>query len=380
MGMLSSKNGIAAGFGGRYSCANGAGMATLWALALALLLTGCAVPKAFHVNVDTAAAERPALVFPPAPEVARYRYLGQLQGEANFKPISETRNFLKDALNWLVGLFDDQPLTLQRPQAGVVDEAGRIYVTDAGLGAVWVFDVVAGELLKWEKADGLVRLSNPVGITIGPGGDILVADAKLGYVVRLDAKGEPRGLIGKGLLQRPTGLAYDRAGRRVYVADTGTHDIKVFDDGGQLVKTIGRRGEAEGEFNFPTHLAFAGGELYIADTLNSRIQVLSEDGATVKARFGSRGVYVGDLVRPKGVAVDSQGNIYVIESLHDYMLVFNRRGELLLPLGGTSGSIGQFYLPAGIWIDKSDRVFVADMFNGRVPVFQFLGSDSRSIK
>ena len=275
---------------------------------------------------------------------------------------------------WLVGLGGgERQIELQRPLTGTVDEAGRIYVTDMGRAAVYVFDPVAGELSVWDKAVGLMNFSAPVGIAIGPEGDILVADAQLGLVARLNRKGETRGAIGKGLLKRPTGIAYDPQGRRIYVSDTTAHDIKIFDEQGNLLKTVGRRGEAPGEFNFPTHLAFAQGELYVTDTMNSRIQVLDAAGEAVKLRLGERGLYLGNLVRPKGVAVDADGNIYVVESYHDHLLVFDRGGQLLLALGGSGGEIGQFYLPAGVWVDRGNRVFVADMFNARVVVFQFLG-------
>jgi DNA-binding beta-propeller fold protein YncE len=55
------------------------------------------------------------------------------------------------------------------------------------------------------------------------------------------------------------------------------------------------------------------------------------------------------------------------------LLVYNKRGEFLLPIGGTGQEPGKFYLPAGVWVDAKNRVYVADVFNGRVSVFQFLG-------
>ena len=54
--------------------------------------------------------------------------------------------------------------------------------------------------------------------------------------------------------------------------------------------------------------------------------------------------------------------------------MFGPRGEFMLPIGGTGQETGRFYLPAGVWVDSRNRVFVADMFNGRVMVFQFLGN------
>jgi DNA-binding beta-propeller fold protein YncE len=236
-----------------------------------------------------------------------------------------------------------------------------------------VFDEKAGELQVWERALGLLNFVAPAGLALGTGGDLFVADAELGVVVRLDAKGEPRAVIGRGVLKRPTGLARDASTGLLFVADTYAHDIKVFDPSGALVRVIGRRGEGDGEFNFPTHLAFTQGELYVTDTLNSRVQVFSAEGEVLNRKFGKRGLYLGNLVRPKGVGVDSEGNVYVVESYYDSLLVFSGQGEFLLPIGGTGTGTGRFYLPAGVWVDAKNRVFVADMFNGRVVLFQFLG-------
>jgi len=352
--------------------------ALLCAVALGVLLYGCvaSVPRVLHFDTESA-PDRKRIVWPPPPEVPRFAWAGQLLGEVNFKAAGDERDRARKILRWLAGVVfgeSQQPVQVQRPQSGAVDAAGRIYVTDAANSAVFVFDTVAGELLVWDKAEGPTNFVSPVGIAVGPGGDILVADSQLGIVARLNASGNARRSIGRGLLERPTGLAYDPQGKRLYVSDTGAHDIKVFDEQGRLVKTIGRRGEGAGEFNFPTYLAFARGELYVTDTMNSRIQILSEDGTVTKLRFGSRGVNVGNLVRPKGLTVDSEGNIYVVESYYNHLLVFNRRGELLLAIGGGGRAPGRFDLPAGVWVDSSNRIFVADMFNARVAVFQFLGS------
>jgi DNA-binding beta-propeller fold protein YncE len=147
----------------------------------------------------------------------------------------------------------------------------------------------------------------------------------------------------------------------------------VLDLAGNLKRVLGRRGEGEGEFNYPTHLAFAEGELYVTDTMNSRIQVLDGASGSMRRSFGTRGLYVGNLVRPKGIALDSERNVYVVESYYDHLLVFDRHGRFLMGIGGLGAESGKFYLPAGVWTDHLNRVFVADMFNGRVVLFQHLG-------
>lgn len=344
-------------------------------LGLAAILTGCAETHLVMNLADTGQGAAPK-VWPAPPDEPRYRYVGELTGEDNFRPDNwANKSNATKILDWLIGLasVDSQPAVLQRPQGGMVDSEGRIYVTDLGRGAVFVFDKPAGKLEIWETARGGARFSSPIGIVQGARNEILVADSELRSVFRLDKQGNLLGEFGHDILERPTGLARDAKRGRVYVADTRAHDIKVFNDDGAMLNVIGQRGEGDGEFNFPTHLAFVNDQLYVTDTMNSRIQIFDGDG-NFTAKFGKLGLNVGNLVRPKGVAVDSMSNIYVVESLYDNLLVFDTKGRTLLALGGSGKEIGEFYLPTGVWIDSQDQVYIADMYNGRITVLQFLGT------
>ena len=350
------------------------------ALFVILLAAGCAGDAArpvFKLGAEDAGEGR-RLMWPSAPEVPRYMYAGQLVGEQNFRKPDEVKRGAAGFLRWLAGLVagEKPPVVLQRPQAGVVDEEGRILVTDSSRQAVFVFDEKKGELAVWDRAEGLANFASPVGVALGLPGQVFVADADLGIVARLDRVGQPARAIGRGMLKRPTGLAYDRERRRLYVADTHAHDVKVFDDEGRHIATIGRHGEGDGELNFPTHVAYARGAVYVTDTMNARIQVFDAETGAFRTKFGERGLYIGNLVRPKGVGVDSEGNVYVVESYYDHLLVYDSRGRFLMAIGGLGVEVGRFYLPAGVWVDSRNRVFVADMFNGRVVVFQFLGGDA----
>jgi len=343
-------------------------------LALAMMLAGCAeTHKVLTLNSQSQSAERK--VWPAIPDEPRYRYVGELTGEENFKPIDIVdRSTATKFFEWLVGLsgFIDAPIVLQRPQSGMVDHEGRIYVTDISRGAVYVFDKPAGQLEVWENSGKDERFVAPIGIAQGVQGEVLVADAELHAVFRLDSKGNPLGELGREVLMRPTGLAFDSQRELIYVADTHAHNIKVFNNDGSLQKVIGQRGEGDGQFNFPTHLAFQADKLYVTDTLNSRVQIFDMNGNMV-TKFGQRGLFVGNMVRPKGVAVDRGGNVYVVESLHDNLLIFDSEGNTLLAIGGSGSDVGEFYLPAGVWIDSLDQIYIADMFNGRIVVLQFLG-------
>ena len=353
----------------------------LGVLLVAALMAGCATNAGhgvlnFGVN---ASPEVKRMTWPQqeSGEVPRYVYAGELTGEDNFRTPREKKTGASGFFSWLAGMFDNEvPIVLQRPQSGVVDGDGRIFVTDASRQAVFVFDQKEGRLNMWEGADAGRHFASPTGIALGEAGEIYVADADLGFVTRLNQSGKGIGIIGMGELSRPVGLAFDAATRQLYVADTHAHDIKVFDAEGRLLRTIGRHGDKPGEFNYPTYLALVKGELYVADTMNARVQVVNVESGQIKLIIGERGLHVGNLVRPKGVAVDDEGNVYVVESYYDHLLVFNKKGEFLMPIGGMGREAGNFYLPSGVWIDARNRVFVADMFNGRVSLFQFLGGEA----
>ena len=87
---------------------------------------------------------------------------------------------------------------------------------------------------------------------------------------------------------------------------------------------------------------------------------------------------LGQFSLPKGVGVDSQGHIYVVDSRFNNVQIFNQEGRLLLFFGEFGADPGQFWLPAGLAIDDQDRIYVADQYNHRIDVFQYIGPREKS--
>ena len=92
--------------------------------------------------------------------------------------------------------------------------------------------------------------------------------------------------------------------------------------------------------------------------------------------FGESGDQPGDFSRPKGIATDSHGHVYVIDALMHMLQIFDGQGELLLAVGGQGQGDGQFWLPNGIFITPDNMIFVADSYNKRVQVFRYVGPES----
>lgn len=362
------------------------------AVLAAVLLTGCAGEEIVRGRLDydlRPVEARRQINWPAPPETPRFRYVGELVGEPNFVDISDQHvSFLtRSAIlvgKWVAGLLSvNEKVLLHRPMHGASDAAGRVLIVDAGRNAILVFDPQAkeakkgeGELLVWTQAEEWVSFQSPIALALAWKGRLAVSDAKLKTVYLLDGNGLPVGKLGSGLLERPTGLAFDAARGDLYVADTEASNVKVFGEDGALRRTIGSPGSAPGEFNAPTHLAFAGGNLYVSDALNNRMQVFGPEGNFLRAT-GEAGVHVGQLSRPKGVAFSAENKLaYVVESYFAHLLVYDQQGRFLLGIDGSGLPTGKFMLPAGVWLGSDGKVFVADMYNNRVVVFEYLAAQN----
>jgi len=334
------------------------------------LLAGCAQTQ-YRFQYHGAQDQR---VWPPEPDVARYRFVGFIYGESNLKKVEGSTGFFRKGVNWLGELIfgEEVPRHLHRPQSGVMDDKQqKLYITDVGKKSIYVFDLKSGKVDIWEGIDSDRNFYAPIALCLMGDEQLFVTDSERGLVLRFDLEGNFLDQHGENVFSRPTGIACDSVANRLYVADSVKHNIVIFDRQGNVLNTFGGKGEGKGKLNSPTHLSFNDGKLFVSDTLNARVQVFDADGNWLNS-FGERGMYVGNLPRPKGVAVDSHGHIYVVESFYDHLIVYDSKGQGLLPIGGNGNQPGQFYLPAGVWVDANDRVYVADMFNSRIAVFQYM--------
>lgn len=332
-------------------------MRVLALIAATVLLVACAATER-QPAAPVAAGED--LVWPPPPMQPRIRFLYAFEKP---KDLGIGIPVMERLLELVVGA---RPRGMVRPYA-IASDGTRIAVADPGLQALHLYDTQAR---KYERvtAVGTRTLKSPVGVAMAAG-HIYLADSVLQAILVLNAQGELQSTIDG--LARPTGLAYHHDTGRLYVAETLGHRIAVYSPGGERLFAFGRRGAAAGELNFPTHLFVAAGRLYVNDTMNFRIQIFDLDGRYVSS-FGTHGDGSGHFAQPKGVAVDAEGHVYVVDALFNRVQIFDPQGRLLLAFGGEGRGHGRFWLPAGLFILKG-QIYVADSYNRRVQVFEFLG-------
>jgi DNA-binding beta-propeller fold protein YncE len=212
----------------------------------------------------------------------------------------------------------------------------------------------------------------PVDLTIADGGQLVVVDRGRAAVDVFDLDGVWRSTHRCPDLTAPVAVAWDPSQRVFWMADAAAHQCIATADLEHTQQRIGERGDAPGQFNYPTALAVHPQiGLVVADAMNFRIQVFDHAGRLLTV-FGHKGDAAGDFARPRDVAVDSEGHLYVLDNQFENVQVFDPDGRLLMAFGQEGSRPGEFAVPSGITIDAQDRIWVAESYNRRVQVFQYV--------
>src|ERR1051326_6029592 len=252
------------------------------------------------------------------------------------------------------------------------------------------------------------ELNTPFGVAVDAAGNFYIAEWSNHRVRKVDTSGVITTIAGIGIagfggdggpateaaLNSPEGVAVDSAGN-VYIADSFNNRVRKIDTSGTIT-TIAGTGEPRytGEgvatqvgLNDPSGIAIdRSGNIYIADNSSHRVRKLSGDTISTIAGTGIAG-FSGDggpatsaqVYNPTHLAIDPAGNIYVADYINNRVRKINTAGTITTVAGsatpnnqgGYSGDGGpatsaQFNKPAGIAIDGSGNLYIADAGNDRV--------------
>ena len=301
-------------------------------------------------------------VFPEPPEKARFEFIGAYNSSASFK---------EGYFSALVAADDED--TLLGPMGIKTNTDGRLLVADIHRKKVYAMVLESESVSKFTDYE----FNSVVGVETDRQGQVYVADGEMKNVSVFSPAGKLLRTIGdKDLFGKPVWLAVNDELDRIYVSDPVDHDIKVFSLAGEFLFAFGGEGELPGKFNAPQGMAFDNnGQLFVADMFNARVQVFNAEGEYLR-HFGERGTNPQQFENPKDLAFDSEGNLYITDTRRPSFRVFRPDGTLLLVVGAPwpTGHVRGFQFPTGIHVDNLDRVFIADILNHRVAVWQYLSA------
>lgn len=182
----------------------------------------------------------------------------------------------------------------------------------------------------------------------------------------------------------PVDLDFNSIGE-LYVLDSLNNRVVVLDFAGNYVTQWGQQGSGEAEFELVDSDGVGLGSLaidyrngvFVADTLNRRIQKFGSDGAFQFSWDNTENGGPG-FDRPYGIAVDLLGDVYVIDDGDNRLYRFEAIEFTLTDTFGIEGSgPAEFYSPAFPFVDLNARICVADFGNDRVQIFAYNGQISQ---
>ncbi len=176
-------------------------------------------------------------------------------------------------------------------------------------------------------------------------------------VMVFDRDGKYLRSFADGLIGSAHGLRFDADGN-VWTTDVGNHTIRKFSHDGKLLMTLGKEGEAgdaPNRFNKPADIAFGPhGDVFVADGYgNSRVAKFDKSGKFLKS-WGKKGTGDGEFNTVHAIVIDSRGTVYVGDRENNRIQVFDGDGKF-------HGKWAEFGAPFGLFLDRHHHQFlVAD--------------------
>ena len=256
---------------------------------------------------------------------------------------------------------------LHAPSRIATDRNGGIYVSDTTRRRVVIYSY-RGEMRHILEIEG-----SPLGIAVDSGYRLYIGDREFLSVRVFDQNFQLIDTlgIGEGEFGLPNDIAVHDESGRVYVSDSASHVVKVYDQNGDFLYQFGGIGSGDDQLSYPAGIAVddTRQEVLVADHNNGRIQVFGLDGGW-RYSLGEFGEAEGQFTRIHGVDVDSRGRIYAVDAFQSRMQVFTREGGVITCIGGYGTEPGRFRVPSDVAVDRWQRLFVASSNNGRIEMFQ----------
>ncbi len=257
--------------------------------------------------------------------------------------------------------------TFEETPGVAVDAREHVFVFHRGKHSIIEFDKAGNVVRSW--GDG--TFVRPHGLRFDPDGNLWAADDQGHIVVKMDALGRVRMVLGRkntkgetnDTFNRPTDLAFAPNGD-FYVSDGyGNSRVVKFTKEGKFITAWGKKGAGEGEFNLPHAVALdKRGRVYVGDRENHRMQIFDANG-----KFITQWKHVGS---PWGIVVLPDQTILMCDGHNNRILQLSPNGDVLGVLGEAGKLPGQLDFVHHMAVGPSGNIYTAEIKNWRVQKFE----------
>ncbi len=302
-----------------------------------ILVTGACTKKI----IKSPTAEE-LVIFPPPPDTTRVQFLTYINTSADVvKPPSGFKKFF---------LGEEKPKSIGRPY-GITVTDDRIYVCDPGIGGLEIMDLKK-QNFEYFIPTGIGQLQMPLNCFVDEMHYLFVADANRRQIVVYDLTGKYVRAFGEAENFKPIDVFVTQ--EKIYVTNLAGHAYHVYDRiSFELLQTFPDASEGDDGFLYkPTSIYRANNETYVTDFGEAKIKIYDDNGNFLRS-VGSYGRGIGQFARPKGICTDQDTNLYVVDAAYENVQIFNNEGRLLMYFG-KSGNMG---LPAGVSVSYDNLDF-----------------------
>jgi DNA-binding beta-propeller fold protein YncE len=160
----------------------------------------------------------------------------------------------------------------------------------------------------------------------------------------------------EGSLGKPVAVAVGADGV-IYVADTVREEVIAFESGGEVLRRY--RSSSAGSYR-PVALALSDSRLYVSDMVQHRVDVYATATGQYLDSIGRPGGDEGEFYYPAGLALGSAGQLYVSDMMNSRIQVFDRDGRYTHSVGSPGGRYGNLGKPKDVAVASDGTLWIAD--------------------
>ena len=270
------------------------------------------------------------------------------------------------------GSLGSDPGQFNSPQGIRTDNDGNVYVVDSINNRVQKFNSSGAYITQiGEFGGGDGQFWNPQDVLVDSSNNIYVSDSNNNRIQKFNSFGIYQSTIAS---TSPTGLAFNLTGN-IIATDLNNSRVVIYNaDTGAEINSFGSAGSGDGEFNAPRGVAVdTDDNIYIADTFNDRVQKFNGSGA-YQSQVGGSGDGNGQFNRPYYIAIDTTNKLYVTDIYNNRVQIFDNSLAYISKFGQYGSGAGDFSQPTGIAISNSGNIYVSEDTNNRVQEFSTVAS------
>lgn len=246
-----------------------------------------------------------------------------------------------------------------------------VYVSDTNHQQVQAFDSSGKVAFKFgKKGSGDGEFLFPYGITGDKNGNVYVADLYNGKISIFTSKGKFIKYFtydnnNPGSLTSPAGLRIYN--NNLFVTDIKTNRVLEYSLSGKKLLELTTAANKEDILNAPNAVTIDDEKnVYVSDSGNQRLVMYDKNGKFIRIINGSKD-NKGDskFVNPRGIGF-LNGNLLMVDNMTHFVYGFDKNGKQKFQFGGIGSGDNQFYLPNGLFVDSQGEVFISDTVNQRI--------------